>query len=352
MPSLIPDPDPNRARRHGIVALLFVGLALFMVYLPGSEQQRVASLLRSTVLRPFIATQEVLARTRVQRVEATELRREMDSLVALLTNQTTLAEENLRLRALLGLHRRLGVDYIPASLLRPGTEGSESMFLLQVGGDPGVREGAPVITTEGLVGVVRDVGSGGAIGMDWTHPDFRASVMTPDGATFGIVEPRRGDFREEDRLVLTGTPFSTRLGAGTRLVTSGRGGIYPRGIPVGTVGELAEAEGGWRKTYWVEPAVELGRVTHVLVGVGETVLPPGPEAVPDTSVAEGELPGREEEAVPPADTVEGSPPDLQSIMLDPRSPSPDTAPGGAAEGSGAPAAEPEARPGVSPQGPS
>lgn len=274
MPRLTPEPDGNRGRRQGGLALVFFGLALLMIYLPAPHQQQVAALLRSTVLRPFIATQEILARTRVHAMDVDRLRSEMDSLASALTNQNTLAEENRRLRRLLELSRRVGPAYASASVLRPGTEGSESMFLLDVGGEDGVREGAPVVVGDGLVGVVREVRSGRAIGMDWTHPDFRASAMTVDGETYGIVEPRRGDFREEDRLMLTGTPYHTRLEDGLQIVTSGRGGIYPRGIPVGTVDGLAEAEGGWRKTYWVRPAVEVGSVTHALVATRPDSLRP------------------------------------------------------------------------------
>lgn len=295
MPTYTPEPGGRRSRRQGVLALVFFGLALLMVYLPAPRQQQIAAFLRSTALRPFILTQEILARARVQAVEVAHLRGELDSLISVLTARNSLAEENRRLRELLGLARRVGPGYAAASALRPGTEGSESMFLLDVGSRDGVEEGAPVIVSQGLVGVVREVRTGRAIGMDWTHPDFRASAMTADGLTYGILEPRRGDFREEDRLVLTGTPFHTRLEDGTRIVTSGRGGVYPRGIPVGTVDGLAEAEGGWRKTYWVRPAVEVGSVTHVLVAVGADSLRPG-DLRP--AMLEGEEP-------PEADSLEG-----------------------------------------------
>lgn len=305
MATFHPDPGSNKNRRQGVGVLVFIGLALVMTYLPPDRQGEVAAVLRSTVLRPFIATQELVARTRIQTGDVTVLRSRMDSLVSVLTNQRTLAEENRRLRSLLDLERRIGVDYRPASLLRPGTEGSESMFLVDVDGMDSVRVGAPVIVREGLVGVVREIGPGGALGMDWTHPDFRASAMTADGATYGIVEPGQGEFPRADRLILTGTPFTTRLQPGTWIVTSGRGGVYPRGIPIGTVEGLAESEGGWRKSYTLEPAVQLGAVTHVLVGVGTRPIPVG--TAPDS--ADGtDAPGG-----PPSEGAEVR--DLRPIML-------------------------------------
>lgn len=326
-----PDPGANRMRRQGVGALFFFGLALVMFFLPASQQQQVAGLLRASVLRPFIATQEIVGRAQVRTREAGELRREMDSLVSILVNQTTLTEENRRLRALLGLDRRIGVDYRAASLLRSGTEGSESMFLLDVEGEEPARSGAPVIAPEGLVGVVREVGAGGAIGMDWTHPDFRASAMTADGTIYGIVEPSR-DLGNGSRLILTGTPFTTRIEPGTWIVTSGRGGVYPRGIPIGTVEELVETEGGWRKTYAVQPGVELGAVTHVLVGMGESEMEPdgtggsgtssdtvgGPEALDTPGPGNApESSDPREPTTPPTDTTERAPEiDFRPIMLE------------------------------------
>jgi rod shape-determining protein MreC len=229
----------------------------------------VAATLRSTLLLPFISTQEALARARVHASETSRLQASLDSLSEVLAGQTTLVEENRRLRALLDLSDRLSPSFRPASVVRSGTAGSESMFLLDLGYEDGIRPGAPVVVGAGLVGVVREVQSWSAIGMDWSHPDFRVSAMTVDGDTYGIVEPRRGVFREEDRLTMDGTPFHSRLAQGTLVVTSGLGGVFPRGLPIGTIEDLLEADAGWRKSYSVRPAVDPGSVIHALVGVGE-----------------------------------------------------------------------------------
>ena len=51
-------------------------------------------------------------------------------------------------------------------------------------------------------------------------------------------------------------------------MTSGLGGVLPRGIPIGTViGLAAEAE-GWERTYLVRPAVHPAAVTHVMILTG------------------------------------------------------------------------------------
>ncbi|NIR60709.1 MAG: hypothetical protein GWO02_14985, partial [Gammaproteobacteria bacterium] len=125
----------------------------------------------------------------------------------------------------------------------------------------------PVLTPDGLLGVVWEVDEHMSHAVDWTHAEFRASAMTMDGVVYGLVEPRRGEFREEDLLALTGAPFHSDIQPGTRVVTSGRGGIYPRGIPLGTVVGIEEADTGWRKSYLLRPSVRPESVLHVLVGI-------------------------------------------------------------------------------------
>lgn len=273
MPPYTTETGEGRGRAQGWIALGFLAAALLLRGISPGAQQEVAALLRGSLLRPFLAIQESLARTRVRALEVEALQAELDSLVAVLTGQRTLAEENRRLKGLLELQERGGTVFRAVSVLRPGTAGSESMFLVDAGTSEGVGAGAPVVTRDGLVGVIREAGRGSSVGMDWTHPDFRAGAMTVDGAVYGIVEPRRGRFREEDRLLLNGTAFTERVEPGTLIVTSGLGGVYPRGIAVGTVLEEAEAEAGWRRSYWLVPSVTPASVTHaqVMVGRGEVL---------------------------------------------------------------------------------
>jgi rod shape-determining protein MreC len=274
MASYTDSPEEGRERRSLSAAVVFVLLALVTLYLPASIQSQIAAVIQATVLRPFVMTQEALGASRIRAEEAQLLQARLDSLAAVLATQAPLVEENRRLHELLGLREQAPDAFLPASVIRPGTVGSESMFLLDVGSEQGVRPGDPLLMRGGrigLVGVVQEVRRGTSMALDWSHPDFRASAMTSDGEVFGIVEPRRGLFREEDRLLLNGTPFYETLPPGTLVVTSGLGGVYPRGIPIGEVLELAEQEGRYRKAYWLRPVAERGSVTHVLVVVDNGV---------------------------------------------------------------------------------
>ncbi|MSR35328.1 MAG: hypothetical protein EXR95_01620 [Gemmatimonadetes bacterium] len=270
MPAYTTETVDTNGRRQVVVTVLFVVAAIVASYLPATAQGRVAAVLRSTVLRPFVTTQETVTIARSRAVNTDALTERLDSLVAAKAAGGSLVEENRRLRSLLRLSEKLGPTFAPATLVRAGTAGSESTFLVDVGWSAGIQPNAPVLSAQGLLGIILVVQPDHAIGMDWSHPDFRAFSMSEDGATYGVVESRRGRFREEDRLMFNGTAFHTRLEDGTVIVTSGLGGIFPRGVPIGLIEGLAESEGGWRKSYWLRPLVEPGLATHVLVAVGNT----------------------------------------------------------------------------------
>lgn len=255
-----------RQREAAISASVFA-LALILYFLPAAYQAPIRQAIRNTVLRPFLSAQAALAGRRAISVDVTQLRAQRDSLVAIVSAQATLAEENRKLRELLGLRERAGTDFISAEVIRLGVGPAESTFMINVGKAEGVQLNSPVIAAEGLLGIVIEVDEHRAIAREWTHPEFRASAMTADGAAQGVVMARRGETREQDQLVLTGAPFHIDLRPGSVVLTTGRGLIYPRGIPLGTVVGIEEADTGWRKSYLLRPAVRPEAVTHVLVGL-------------------------------------------------------------------------------------
>lgn len=241
-------------------------LALFVFLLPASYKDPLRDGIRGTVMQPFLAIQSRLAATRTTG-DPVRIRAERDSLLAVVAAQAALAEENRRLRDALDLRERLSPSFVPAHVLRVGAAGAESTFLVDAGEEEGVVVGSPVLSAEGLIGVVRSVSQRQAQVVEWTHPEFRASAMTADGEVYGIVVVKRAQYREEDMLVLTGAPFHTEIRIGRRIVTSGRGDLHPRGVPIGTVVGIDDADTGWRKSYLIRPAARPEGLVHVFVGV-------------------------------------------------------------------------------------
>jgi cell shape-determining protein MreC len=270
MASYSDPPEGGRGRRDLTVAGLFVILSVIVLYLPAGIQSQVSAGLQATALRPFLMTQEATAQARLRTESALLLQAQLDSLAAIIASRASVEEENRRLRDLLGLVDRAPTLFVPANAVRPGTAGSQSMFHLDVGSNQGVRKGDLVLARSGrigLVGIIQEVRGGVSVGLDWSHSEFRASAMSEDGRVFGFVQSVGGAFREEDRLLMDGIPFYERLEMGTLVTTSGLGGVFPRGVPIGEVIRLEDEEDGWRRAYWLRPVIETGSVTHVLVAI-------------------------------------------------------------------------------------
>lgn len=255
----------NEAPRQGrFIAFASVFFSLVLLYLPVELQETPAYFVRATVLKPFILAQEYLVQRRIHTMAVEDLQIHVDSLLAVITSQATLKEENVKLKKLLSVTEKMPYGYSSSNIIRPGTPGSEGLFLLDAGSDQGVSINAPVVVGKGLLGMVQDVQNSSSVGIDWTHFQFRASAMTLDGTIYGLVRSDPGGFREADRLLIDGIPFHQEMDPGTVLVTSGLGGVFPRGIPIGKIFAEAESSLGWRRSYWVTPFVFPGDAIHVV----------------------------------------------------------------------------------------
>src|SRR6185312_6537213 len=98
----------------------------------------------------------------------------------------------------------------------------------------------------------------------WAHPEFRVSAFTVNGNAAGVVAPWPGSGMEGS-LEFRGVPYRDSVPVGTLVLSSGLGGVYPKGIPVGTVTGIAREQTGWERVYRLLPAANPGSAAHVLV---------------------------------------------------------------------------------------
>jgi rod shape-determining protein MreC len=101
--------------------------------------------------------------------------------------------------------------------------------------------------------------------MLWTHPDFRVSAMSPDGTAFGIAQAHLSGDIGSYLIELRGVPFRATLKPGAMIISSGWGGVWPRGIPIGTVLSEIKTSEGWARTYLLKPAVNPADVYSVMI---------------------------------------------------------------------------------------
>lgn len=281
--------DWGSGRIDFLATLLLVMASAILMKLPERTQHAVGEAVRSSVLQPFLAINGAVTRYKARAMDYDVLRAQYDSLLTLVAARRTLAEENRQLRGLLILPQRRPGRFVPVTVVRPGTTAAGSVFYMDAGAASGIEQFDAVVTETGLLGQVQDVRARSATAFDWSHPDFRASAMSADGTAHGLVEPVRGDYREQDLLLLRGTAYLSGLETGVEILTSGRGGAFPRGVLIGWVMGVAETSAGWSASYYVQPAVHPGSVTHASVEIGP--LPkPAAFASDSTGVAPDSLP--------------------------------------------------------------
>lgn len=248
-----------------IVLAVCLVLSIAARALPDTMREPVSTSMRRTFLAPLVMLQERSELSRRSLILAEGRTAISDSVSWKAMTAGTLEGENTRLRKLLGLGARVRIGFIPAEALHGRGIRDETTVILSAGSRAGVSRLSPVIAPEGLVGVVDAVDPTMSHAMLWTHPDFRVSAMSPDGTAFGIAQAHLTGATGGYLLELRGVPFRAMLKPGALIVSSGWGGVWPRGIPVGTVLQEIKTSESWARTYLLRPAVNPADIYSVMI---------------------------------------------------------------------------------------
>jgi rod shape-determining protein MreC len=253
------------SRSDSVVIAAALVIAIILIALPARFRDPLATVVRTTVDAPLLRLQHraELARSALLSHDSSAAIADSAAIRAMLV--PALESENERLRRLLGLSQRLGWGFVPAEALQGRGLGEDYTLALTAGSSEGVRRFSPVVAPAGLVGTVETVDRNMSLVILWTHPDFRASAEAVDGSAFGIIRSHVGSGAERYLLELSGVPFRSSLKPGTLIVSSGLGGTYPRGIPIGTVLSELKTPEAWARTYLVRPVVLPSSVQSVMI---------------------------------------------------------------------------------------
>ena len=171
----------------------------------------------------------------------------------------TAAAENARLRGLLGAAEQGGLDVQLAPILNIALDPTRQRVILDIGADQGVTLGQAAIDAGGLIGQVIEVRPSTATVLLLTDPDHAVPVAVSRNG-IRLVAYGRGD-----RLELANVPTSSDVKVGDRIVTSGLGGRFPPGFPVGTITALRRDESRAFLVGDLKPAARLDRGRDVLL---------------------------------------------------------------------------------------
>jgi len=280
----VPRGAPTDSRADTAIAAACVLVALVLLVLPQGPRARTAGAIRSTVVAPLVTLQERASLARRAFSSHDSLVLIADSVVRRSQRLDEVGAENARLRALLRLGEALPWRFVAAEALVGRGMGDDHTLLLSAGARAGVQRLSAVVAADGLVGLVQHVDPQTSVAIVWPNPELRVSATSADGSAFGIVTARQGGGAEGYLLELRGVSFRSKLAVGATVVSSGLGGVYPRGIPVGTVVQELRGAAGWERSYLLRPAVRPPDVTSVLIlQPGSTAADSVWRVVPDTT---------------------------------------------------------------------
>lgn len=207
--------------------------------------------------RPVATANEIIAQVRVLtsiREENTRLHLEKERLLHWQMVARRLEAENKALRAQLNYVPGPEASYISARVIADTGGAFVHSLLLNIGDQPGVRKGQAVITGDGLVGRIASVGNRSTRVLLITDLNSRIPVLIEATRTRAIMA---GNNTNRPRLIHL--PPGATVSPGDRIVTSGHGGAFPVGLPVGVVDAVNDSG------ISVQPFVPRDRLEYVRV---------------------------------------------------------------------------------------
>ena len=209
-----------------------------------------------------------------------DLRAQIAELRLQLWQNRNLEEENQALRDLVGFGRRRRDRLVPCEVVsRGGASGWWQTVRLNRGAEDGIRRHLAAVTTDGLVGRTTDVSAHTSTVLLLTDPNSKVACRLRRTGAFGIMRGLGVSSGGKEKLdvlysVQPGTldylPADLEIFRGEEVVTSGLGGVYPEGLPVGRVKSVREDPSQLYLKAEVIPAADLRALHYVYVIVPET----------------------------------------------------------------------------------
>ena len=173
--------------------------------------------------------------------------------------------ENARLKAVLDYKKTIPqFQVVVASVIARDMAAWSSTVMIDRGSSDGIAKGMPVVTSRGLIGNVIQVFpySAKVLLVTDANSSVGALVQRPESRVAGIVKgadapalaPRMVNLARDADVI-----------KGDKIITSGLGGIYPKGLPIGEVTDVVNEEGGLLKYAVVKPAVDFDRLEEVQI---------------------------------------------------------------------------------------
>lgn len=268
-------PYKNKPLIIMLVAVLLLGILAF-----ATARDRSVSWLESTIgtvvqpIETFASNASNTIINFVKRVfKTTDADKELEQLNVRLAQLETvesenaqLEAENARLKELLNYTETLGsYTFVTASVIGNSQGVWFEVFTINAGRNKGLDVDMAVVTSDGLVGHISEVGSNWSKVTSIIDASSEVSAMVERTRDVGMVHGLFDSGRSSD-MELRYLPSGYDLVPGDIIVTSGMSTIYPKGVAIGVVTEVVrQNEDNSDRNAVIEPYVDFGHLEEVLV---------------------------------------------------------------------------------------
>jgi rod shape-determining protein MreC len=194
------------------------------------------------------------------RSENRRLKREMDSLRRENSRYRELLATHERLRSLLQFKEVIHRPVVAAQVIGLDPTGWFKSVIIDKGKNAGLKWDMPVVNASGVVGRIVSVSNNYAKVLLIIDQNSAVDCLTQRSRDRGMVKGTSGQICKMDYMAK-----SSDAVVGGLIITSGLGGVFPKGLPVGKITDVKEGEGKLFKEIDVMPSVDFSKLEEVLV---------------------------------------------------------------------------------------
>lgn len=239
--------------RHESGVVTFTREALLFVVSPFIK-------VTSATIRGVTGTWRDYVDLRALREENKRLQLETTTLKRRLEQLQDQALETQRLERLLAMRQASRAEFLTARVVGKDATNWFKTILLDRGSLEGIRRNQPVLAPDGLVGRVVEVTPSSARVQLLTDPVSAVGGLIQRTRVTGIVSGNLGAGARVRYL-----PLMADVAVGDEVLTSGMGGVFPKGILIGRITSVERKSGALFQEATLQSAVDLSRLEEVLI---------------------------------------------------------------------------------------
>lgn len=174
---------------------------------------------------------------------------------------------NVRLRKLLQFKESLATPTLTAAIVGHDPSLWFRTVIIDRGSSDGIQKGMPAVTIEGIVGQILDTSPHYAKVLLATDPNSAIDVLVQRTRVRGILKGTSGSDYQLDYVLK-----NSDVQVGDRVVASELGGIFPKGLQVGTVAKVIKDRRGMFQQIEIKPSVEFTKLENLIIIMKNTSL--------------------------------------------------------------------------------